>query len=264
MKKLTTLVITSLLLFTTFSNIANAQDIAYYSGDIPSHDRDESIRNFNLFLQAGYKYDSKITPLSSTTTSRIGRVLLNKSNGMTTSSTGFVIGSHTVLTNRHVIDHNNKEVIRPSKVKFKLPYKGLEKTITITKINAMSKDDVAVLTTKEDLSKYVKPLVMATPYQVSNLKPFSPISSIGYPSGMSKSHVTGRMTGYNLNGRRLDYSMFAIGGQSGSPVFYKDKVIAIQTSYYYNYNKRPYKSDYSMQGMLLTKNVQAYIKKYLK
>ncbi|UTH14210.1 S1 family peptidase [Macrococcus equipercicus] len=103
--------------------------------------------------------------------------------GEESMGTGFVIDDYTVLTNAHVIGDKNGNKVQAKYIRFmmnrdgkKIPY-----NFEVKDIVKIPSADLAVLHTKNRLTAYVKPLKLATDWQINQLRPGTPLYSVGYP-----------------------------------------------------------------------------------
>lgn len=107
------------------------------------------------------------------------------STGTTTA-----IGKHTLITAAHVVDKDNATAphspVDASKVKIRIKRDGAVstsvKTIDVSSIKSVKGGDVAILHTKEDVSKYMKVYPIASESTIKNLRKGEPLKMYHYPN----------------------------------------------------------------------------------
>lgn len=168
----------------------------------------------------------------------------NPTAKMLTYGTGTAIGKHTILTANHVI--NNQQAhkpMTPSKVqnlRVNILQEGskITRTLNVIGVKMMKYGDVALLYTKEDISKYMKIRKIAPEKSINNIKANTPIHMYHYglPTGKYKKDPMGTMYyskgKYSLMARNVNpigyYQMMAEPGSSGGAVLNsKNEVIGV-------------------------------------
>ncbi|WP_316959088.1 trypsin-like serine peptidase [Staphylococcus simulans] len=161
-----------------------------------------------------------------------------------TYGTGTVIGKHTILTANHVVnDSQARKPMTPSKVqnlRIDLLREGskVARTVTVTGVKMLQYGDVALLYTKEDLSKYMTVRKIAPEASITKIKANTPIHMYHYglPAGKFKNDPMGTMyhsTGkYSMMARNVNpigyYQMIAEPGSSGGAVLNsKNEVLGV-------------------------------------
>lgn len=176
--------ITVIVLSVVVSGESHAVGNYYYNGlqspnDSNALKKAKQINNKDVTIQR-YNYANK------TKYKAVGRIRNNdgwKGYGKDSMGTGFVIDDYTVLTNAHVIDRSNGHSASPKDIVFhmnrdgrKIPY-----TFHASKIIKVPSSDIAIIHTKEKMSKYTQPLNLASESQIKNLKFKDNLYSLGYP-----------------------------------------------------------------------------------
>ncbi|UXR50038.1 trypsin-like peptidase domain-containing protein [Staphylococcus simulans] len=161
-----------------------------------------------------------------------------------TYGTGTAIGKHTILTANHVVnDSQARKPMTPSKVqnlRIDLLREGskVARTVTVTGVKMLQYGDVALLYTKEDLSKYMTVRKIAPETSITKIKANTPIHMYHYglPAGKFKNDPMGTMyhsTGkYSMMARNVNpigyYQMMAEPGSSGGAVLNsKNEVLGV-------------------------------------
>lgn len=168
----------------------------------------------------------------------------NPSTKKLTYGTGTAIGKHTILTANHVVnDSQARKPMTPSKVqnlRIDLLREGskVARTVTVTGVKMLQYGDVALLYTKEDLSKYMTVRKIAPEASITKIKANTPIRMYHYglPAGKFKNDPIGTMyysTGkYSMMARNVNpigyYQMMAEPGSSGGAVLNsKNEVLGV-------------------------------------
>lgn len=168
----------------------------------------------------------------------------NPSTKKLTYGTGTAIGKHTILTANHVVnDSQARKPMTPSKVqnlRIDLLREGskVARTVTVTGVKMLQYGDVALLYTKEDLSKYMTVRKIAPESSITKIKANTPIRMYHYglPAGKFKNDPMGTMyysTGkYSMMARNVSpigyYQMMAEPGSSGGAVLNsKNEVLGV-------------------------------------
>ncbi|PTJ00417.1 trypsin-like serine peptidase [Staphylococcus simulans] len=161
-----------------------------------------------------------------------------------TYGTGTAIGKHTILTANHVVnDSQARKPMTPSKVqnlRIDLLREGskVARTVTVTSVKMLQYGDVALLYTKEDLSKYMTIRKIAPESSITKIKANTPIRMYHYglPAGKFKNDPMGTMyysTGkYSMMARNVNpigyYQMMAEPGSSGGALLNsKNEVLGV-------------------------------------
>ncbi|MGV3143667.1 trypsin-like serine peptidase [Staphylococcus simulans] len=161
-----------------------------------------------------------------------------------TYGTGTAIGKHTILTANHVVnDSQARKPMTPSKVqnlRIDLLREGskVARTVNVTGVKMLQYGDVALLYTKEDLSKYMTVRKIAPEASITKIKANTPIHMYHYglPAGKFKNDPMGTMyhsTGkYSMMARNVNpigyYQMMAEPGSSGGAVLNsKNEVLGV-------------------------------------
>lgn len=168
----------------------------------------------------------------------------NPSKKALTYGTGTAIGKHTILTANHVI--NNPEAHKPmspssiQNLRVNLLQEGSSYTrsLKVVGVKMMQFGDVALLYTKEDISKYMKIRKIAPEKSITNIKTNTPIHMYHYglPTGKFKNDPMGTMYHskgkYSLMARNINpmgyYQMMAEPGSSGGAILNnKNEILGI-------------------------------------
>lgn len=98
--------------------------------------------------------------------------------GLYSYGTGTAIGKHSILTAAHVVDNKNdtkkafsKTPVSYLEVQPNRNGKKIPTRLTVDRIDMLNKGDVAVVHTKEDVSKYIPVRKIASESTIKNLKP---------------------------------------------------------------------------------------------
>ncbi len=161
-----------------------------------------------------------------------------------TYGTGTAIGKHTILTANHVV--NNPEAHKPmspsslQNLRVNLLQEGstYTRSLNVIGVKMMQFGDVALLYTKEDISKYMKIRKIAPEKSITNIKANTPIHMYHYglPTGKFKNDPMGTMYHskgkYSLMARNINpmgyYQMMAEPGSSGGAILNsKNEVLGI-------------------------------------
>lgn len=161
-----------------------------------------------------------------------------------TYGTGTAIGKHTILTANHVV--NNPEAHKPmspsslQNLRVNLLQEGstYTRSLNVIGVKMMQFGDVALLYTKEDISKYMKIRKIAPEKSITNIKANTPIHMYHYglPTGKFKNDPMGTMYHskgkYSLMARNINpmgyYQIMAEPGSSGGAILNsKNEVLGI-------------------------------------
>ncbi|MBX8994500.1 MULTISPECIES: serine protease [Staphylococcus] len=191
-----------------------------------------------------------------------------KGKGKDSMGTGFMIDKHTFLTNGHVIDNPNGKAVAAKNVTFEMNRDGNKRPYKFhaNRISKVAGQDIAVVNTKEDMSKAAQPLKLATQKQIQGLKYKDRLYSLGYPwqnNDNTKAYWNKfRFLQYSSNHTELMFKDKFRAGASGSPIVNnKYQVYGLRT---YGWNLRGNSTDkYSQQevagGEALTTQAQQFI-----
>lgn len=149
--------------------------------------------------------------------------------------TGFIIDSHTFLTNSHVVERANGKIASPHNVKIVTERNGKSKKYTFNakKITKAPGADIVVVHTYQDMSRLVKPLKLASTKEVKAIKKGTNIKAPGYDiikngdnTQLWESH--GKALTKTSNGKELMTKQIFRNGGSGSPMLNsKNQVLGI-------------------------------------
>lgn len=150
-----------------------------YNNSNSAYQKAKTINNSQLKIKR-YDYANK------TKYKAVGRVSNYdgwKGKGRDSMGTGFMIHKHTFLTNSHVVDNANGNTSKAKSIKFDLNRDGKHKAkrFDVTKVDKVPYADVAIVHTKQDMSKYAKPLKFASEWRIDHLKQGQNLYSLGYP-----------------------------------------------------------------------------------
>lgn len=144
--------------------------------------------------------------------------------GQDSMGTGTVIGEHTFVTNGHVIDDKYGKAAAPKYIKFQLNRNGksIPYTFHASEVIKVPQYDIAIVHTKENMSKYAKPIRIATDSEIKKLKFNTPLYSLGYSKingDNTKPYYSKlRVTQFSPNGTEIQTKDFFRSGASGSPM----------------------------------------------
>lgn len=219
--------LTALTLISLSAGNASAMDTSYYNDGLSKenlakgYSLAKSIPNRSIIMRKAGNSD----------TSRFKAVgYIQNMNGwagknIEVMGTGFVVGSHSILTNAHVIDDAKGKAANAKYVKFMMNRDGekVDYTFSIKNIKKIPYADLAVLHTTDDLSKYARPLTLATDAQILALKKGTPLYSVGYPYHGTDDYTTrywnqAMFLSLSLNNTELMMKDKFRSGASGSPL----------------------------------------------
>lgn len=151
--------------------------------------------------------------------------------------TGVIIDNYTYITNHHIVTGKGYKITNPSKVRIEIGREGskVKKVISGKKIIVIPNRDVVIVKTSEKLSKYVKPMKIASSKDTQAIKPGVKLYTSGY--GMYKGSSK-RMTKtdayflrYSVNKTMgANKSLSIENGYSGSPVYdYRGQLVGIRS-----------------------------------
>lgn len=144
--------------------------------------------------------------------------------GQDSMGTGTVIGAHTFVTNGHVIDDKYGKAAAPKYIKFQLNRNGksIPYTFHANEVIKVPQYDIAIVHTKENMSKYAKPMRIATDSEIKKLKFNTPLYSLGYSKingDNTKPYFSKfRVTQFSPNGSEIQTKDIFRSGASGSPM----------------------------------------------
>ena len=155
--------------------------------------------------------------------------------------TGTVIGSHTFITNAHVIDDRYGKAAAAKYISFDMNRDGksIPYHFHASKVIKVPQSDIAVVHTKENMGKYVKPIRIATDKEIKSLKFNSTLYSLGYPwqhNDNTKAYFNRlRFVQFSGNGSEILTKDIFRSGASGSPMLDSkfSKIYGLRT---YGYN----------------------------
>lgn len=206
---------------------------------------------------------TKVNNPKNTTLSGVGTLRI-KNDQNNRYGTAFVIDKHTIITNNHVVRDKNKPDIydhidpkdmqfRPSRDGNNIPYR-----FSIKDVNMLKNVDIAVLHTNADLTKYVKPLSLASESSIKNLRQYSTIYGVGYPDVAKyfkdtnfKRYEMLKYKGYYLQPTysitpQFYTKMKIRNGSSGSPIMnIRHQVIGVNSSGFNNSGEFYYDGSFS-------------------
>ncbi len=144
--------------------------------------------------------------------------------GQDSMGTGTVIGAHTFITNAHVIDDRFGKAAAPKYITFQLNRNGksIPYAFHASEVIKVPQYDIAIVHTKENMSKYAKPIRIATDSEIKKLKFNTPLYSLGYSKingDNTKPYYSKlRVTQFSPNGTEIQTKDFFRSGASGSPM----------------------------------------------
>nr|WP_239665832.1 serine protease [Staphylococcus hominis] len=184
--------------------------------------------------------------------------------------TGTVIGAHTFVTNAHVIDDQYGRAAAPKYIKFQMNRDGsrMPYVFQATEVIKVPQYDIAVVHTKQNMSKYVKPVKIATDSEIKQLKFNSPLYSLGYPwqyNDNTKAYFNKlRVTQFSTNGTEIQTKDIFRSGASGSPMLNSTftKMYGLRT---YGYNLMGGSTDaYAKQEMSGGESFKGYAGRFVR
>ncbi|AYU54488.1 trypsin-like serine peptidase [Staphylococcus debuckii] len=220
---------------------AHAAGSYYYNGmsnynESTAYPKAKKISNSNLDIH-------HISNTMKTKYKAVGRVSNKdgwKGRGKDSMGTGTVIGNYTLVTNAHVIDTAKGAAANPKYITFDMARDGSRKPYTFhaTKVVKVPNTDVALVYTKEKMSKYATPLKLASNAQINGLKYNTKLYSVGYPwqnGDNTKTHWSSfRFIQRSSNGTELQTKDKFRAGASGSPMVNGNYQIFGLRTYGYN------------------------------
>lgn len=278
MKKLTKLsgVIGAVALSATFLLATSDADAAVASYPYNGLSNTNYYQAVNLKSKAGSVSINRITNPSKSGYDAVGRVTnLDGWKGKNKDSmgTGFIIGPHTYMTNLHVVQDGNGKVASAKDVKIVTGRNGSTKKYTFksTQIKRVPNADAVIVHTKEDMSRYLKPLKLASTSTINKLKTGSKIKAPGYDkyykygptednTRMWESHA--RFLKTTTNGREIMNKQIFRSGGSGSPMLTSsNQVIGISA---YGWNLNGTTGNELAGGFKFTGSIRSFIVKNIK
>lgn len=206
---------------------------------------------------------TKIDDPKNSTLSGIGTLRI-KNDQNNRYGTAFVIDKHTIITNNHVVRDKHQPDIykhidpkdmqfRPSRDGNHIPYR-----FSIKDVKMLKNVDIAVLHTNADLTKYVKPLSLASESSIKNLRQYTSIYGVGYPDVAKyfkdtnfKPYEMLQYKGYYLQPTysitpQFYTKMIIRKGSSGSPIMNsQQQVIGVNSSGFNNRGEFYYDGSFS-------------------
>ncbi|WP_414048789.1 trypsin-like serine peptidase [Macrococcus animalis] len=238
MKKL---ILSSVVILFASSATAQAMEADYFYDGMRSE-------NTKVAYPIAKRYPSsatKMEPISNGYSKYKGIGRVSNKNGWAgpkyeAMGTGFVVDDYTFLTNAHVIDDEHGKATEPKFVTFELNRNGddIPYRFKVKDIVKIPYSDVAVVHTKSRLTRYAKPLTLATDYQISQLKQGQRMYSVGYPydgQGYERRYFN-RAVFIMRSSNQTEFIMKDTfrAGASGSPLMdTKNRVHGLRT---YSYN----------------------------
>lgn len=152
------------------------------------------------------------------------KVGIDKYKGQDSMGTGTVIGAHTFITNAHVINDRYNRAAAPKYITFQMNRNGqsLPYIFHASEVIRVPQYDIAIVHTKENMAKYVKPVRIATDAEINQLKFNTPLYSLGYPvlnDNNTKPYFNKlRVTQFSSNGTEIQTKDIFRSGDSGSPM----------------------------------------------
>ncbi|MDE9805617.1 serine protease [Staphylococcus delphini] len=176
-------------------------------------------------------------------------------------ATGFVVGTNTIVTNKHVLKYlkvGDRLTAHPT------GFGSNGGIYTITKmIEYSGKEDIAVVHVASrsddgrDFNKATTPLPLASKGQVGER-----VSVIGYPKPTNYGYKLLESTGtvVNIKDTRITYDAFAEPGNSGSPIInLKGEAIGV-----HNASDRTTSPDKKAYGVYFSEDIKNFIKQQIK
>lgn len=179
---------------------------------------------------------------------------INENENLNWHGTGFVVGKHTIITNKHVIEDDNYNIMKLKDITFTLGISEYDNenndlVLNIDAVRLVPDLDIAVIRVKEDLSYVTTPLPLSNNTYVNGLNEGDSITMVGYPSykkstnNMYKSEH--RFFSYHNNGI-VAYSIGRLyKGMSGSPVLNSNGEVIGIASFISSLDKSIYNEKYS-------------------
>lgn len=266
---LSTIAIGALALTLGLGGEAKAANNYYYDGmtyynSNSAYQKAKKINNSQIKIKR-YNYAHK------TKYKAVGRVSNYdgwKGKGKESMGTGFMVDKHTFLTNGHVVDNAYGRTSKAKSIKFDLNRDGKRKAkrFDVTKIDKVPYADVAIVHTKQDMSKYAKPLKLASDWRINHLKQGQTLYSLGYPwQNGNNTYAFWNKLKYlktSSNNTEIMTKDKFRAGASGSPmVDGKYRVYGLRTYGYNIWNNGNTK--FAKQEISGGEALKGYIKKYI-
>lgn len=190
--------------------------------------------------------------------------------GQDSMGTGTVIGAHTFITNAHVIDDRFGRAAAPKYIKFQMNRDGnrIPYSFQASEVIKVPQYDIAIVHTKENMAKYVKPVRIATDAEINKLNFNTPLYSLGYPwqyGDNTKPYFNKlRVTQFSSNGTEIQTKDIFRSGASGSPMLNSsfNTMYGLRT---YGYNLMGGSSDaYAKQEMSGGESFKGYAGRFVR
>ena len=161
--------------------------------------------------------------------------------------TGFIVDAHTYITNLHVVQDDKGKIARPQDVKMVTERYGSSHkyTFNATSIKRVPNADAVVVHTRQDMSKYVTPLKLASESSINKLRTNDPLKAPGYDkynkNGPTDDNTRmweskGRFLTSTSNNREIMMRQIFRSGGSGSPILTNDNKLVGIMAYGWNLN----------------------------
>lgn len=227
----------------TFSQQAHAETDHYYRDGLNSPSDQQAYPKAKKISKNSISIEH-YTKANKNNLKAIGRVSNmngHKGKGKDSMGTGTVIGDHTFVTNAHVIDDKNGKAASAKYISFAMNRDGkhIPYKFHASDVKKLSGYDIAVVHNKEKMSKYAKPIRLATDKEIKRLKFNTPLYSLGYPwqnGDNTKAYFSKlRFVQFSANGTEIMTKDIFRAGASGSPMLdgKYSKIYGLRT---YGYN----------------------------
>lgn len=227
----------------TLSNQAHADTDYYYRdglnypSDQQAYQKTKKISKSSISIQ----HYTKANQNNLKAIGRVSNMNGHKGKGKDSMGTGTVIGDHTLITNAHVIDDKNGKAASAKYITFAMNRDGkhIPYKFHASNVKKLPHYDIAIVHTKEKMSKYAKPIRIASDKEINSLKFNTPLYSLGYPwqnGDNTKAYYSQlRFTQFSANGTEIMTKDIFRAGASGSPMLDSkySKIYGLRT---YGYN----------------------------
>jgi len=196
-----------------------------------------------------------------------------KGHGKDSMGTGFIIDGHTFITNLHVVQDANGKIARSQDVRMVTERNGAHHkyTFNASSIQRVPHADAVMVHTRQDMSRYVKPLKLASSKTINHLRTGDIFKAPGYDKYTSHGPTNdntklweskGRFLRTTTNGREMMTKQIFRSGGSGSPLLTKDNRVMGISAYGWNLNGT--NSNELAGGFKFTNDIRDFIQKHMR
>lgn len=196
-----------------------------------------------------------------------------KGKGKDSMGTGFIVDAHTYITNLHVVQNANGKIARSQDVRMVTERNGSKHkyTFNASSIKRVPGADAVIIHTRQDMSRYVKPLKLASQKTINGLHKGDRFKAPGYDKysayGATNDNTKlweaqGRFLTPTTNGKEIMTKQIFRSGGSGSPMLTQNnQVIGISA---YGWNLNGTSGNELAGGFKFTNDVRHFIKHNMK